>query len=188
MRIIAGSAKGRPILAPKGDLTRPTLDRVKESLFNILQFSVAGARVLDLYAGSGNLGLEALSRGAAHAVFNDADRQCAQLIRQNIERLGFSQSATVLQSDALQAISRLTGTLPFDIVFLDPPYLAGAQAALTALFTNGLISPNGIVTVEHDWNNPPTETAGLFRQIDRRKYGSTGISFFQHNQGKDSRP
>ena len=101
MRIIAGSARGRALLAPKGRNTRPTLDRVKESLFGILQFSIPGSRVLDLFAGSGNLGLEALSRGADFALFNDHDAKCCTIIRQNLEACGFPNKAMVTRTHGL---------------------------------------------------------------------------------------
>lgn len=179
MRIIAGSARGRQIIAPKGQATRPTLDRVKESLFGIIQFSLSGARVLDLYAGSGNLGLEALSRGASHAVFNDHSRECCEIIRRNLDTLGFSSRATVFQSDALSALDRLSGKEPFDIVFLDPPYRAGAQQALAALFLKGLVARDGQVIVEHAWSEPTEAVEGLFSCMDTRKYGDTGLSFFK---------
>lgn len=184
MRIIAGSARGRQIAAPKGLATRPTLDRVRESLFGILQFSLEGARVLDLYAGSGSLGLEALSRGAAYAVFNDRDRACGDIVRKNLETLGFSERALVLELDALAAIGRLAGQA-FDLVFLDPPYRDGAQRALAALFSQGLVAPGGRVVVEHAWQEPPEETPGLFARLDSRKYGDTGLSFFSAPAGKD---
>ena len=188
MRIIAGSARGRQILAPKGQATRPTLDRVKESLFGILQFSLMDARVLDLYAGSGNLGLEALSRGAGYAVFNDHSRDCCEIIKKNIETLGFSDRALVLQTEALLAIERLTGGAPFDLVFLDPPYRAGAQQALEALFSKGLIAERGQVIVEHALKEPPTPVAGLFACMDTRKYGDTGLSFFVADQTRKEDP
>ena len=186
MRIIAGSARGRQIFAPKGQLTRPTLDRVKESLFGILQFSLPNARVLDLFAGSGNLGLEALSRGSSYAVFNDHSRECCEIIRKNIDVLGFSSRAVVMQFEALSALERLTGKDPFDIVFLDPPYRAGAQQALEALFSKGLIAKGGSAVVEHALKEPPEAVEGLFSCVDTRKYGDTGLSFFvAHTGGKE---
>lgn len=185
MRIIAGAAKGRSIQAPKGDATRPTLDRVKESLFSIIQFSIAGARVLDLYAGSGNLALEALSRGAAYAVCNDHDALCCKVIKRNIESLGFTAQAEVLHMDALAAIRRMEGsTLPFDIVFLDPPYQQNVGAALQTLFEANLVALDGKVIVEHNWSQPPdaVQDRGMrsrMRLTDQRKYGDTGLSFFE---------
>ncbi|HWR23498.1 MAG TPA: 16S rRNA (guanine(966)-N(2))-methyltransferase RsmD [Feifaniaceae bacterium] len=187
MRIIAGSARGRQIFAPKGQATRPTLDRVKESLFGILQFSLPGARVLDLYAGSGSLGLEALSRGAGYAVFNDHSRECCGIIRKNIDLLGFSDRAAVTQYEALSALERLKGTEPFSIVFLDPPYRAGAQQALTSLFANGLVAEGGQAVVEHAWKEPPIPPEGC-TCVDTRKYGDTGLSFFAARTGGKEGP
>ncbi|MEL7603293.1 MAG: 16S rRNA (guanine(966)-N(2))-methyltransferase RsmD [Bacillota bacterium] len=178
MRIIAGTAKGREILTPKGRNTRPTLGRVKESLFGILQFSLDGARVLDLYAGSGSLGLEALSRGAAFAVFNDMDRGCCELISKNIDSLGFTGQASVMQMDALSAIARLAGGQAFDIAFLDPPYRMGAQQAIEELFRAGLVAPGGRVIVEHAWEDAPHTLGEQMICADVRKYGDTGLSFF----------
>ncbi len=187
MRIIAGAARGRPILAPKGRNTRPTLDRVKEALFGILQFSIPGARVLDLYAGSGNLGLEALSRGAAYAVFNDSDHGCCDIIRRNLDTLGFSDRAAVMQADALAAVNRLSGGQAFNLVFLDPPYRLGAQQAMEALFRAGLIGAGGQVIVEHAWEEPPHAVEPLMEHADTRKYGDTGLSFFvPPRNGKDA--
>lgn len=178
MRIIAGMARGRQILTPQGRNTRPTLGRVKESLFGILQFVLEGARVLDLFAGSGSLGLEALSRGAAFAVFNDMDRTCCELIRKNIGSLSFTDRSSVMQMDSLAAITRLTGGQAFDIAFLDPPYRMGAQQALEELFRTGLITVGGRVVVEHAWEDAPHAVEGLMICADVRKYGDTGLSFF----------
>ncbi len=178
MRIIAGSARGRTILAPKGQNTRPTLDRVRESLFGILQFRLENARVLDLFAGSGALGLEALSRGAACAVFNDQDRGCCNIIRKNIAALNMGNRSKVFTLPAMQAIAGLTGEMPFDIAFLDPPYAHNGQAEVAALFQNRLMAPDGLVIVEHDYHDPPEAVPGLFRLVDQRRYRETGISFF----------
>ena len=122
MRIIAGTKRGQAITAPKGRKTRPTLDRVRESLFGIIQFEVAGKTVLDLFAGSGSLGLEALSRGAEYAVFNDAARESVAIVRANVEKLGFTRQAAVYSLDyraAIQAAAR--AGFRFGLVFLDPP-------------------------------------------------------------------
>ena len=132
MRIIAGEARSRTILAPEGRDTRPTLDRVRENLFNILQWQCPGARVLDLFAGSGALALEALSRGAAEAVLADCDARAVRVERQNVEALGFSQRARVLQADWRETVRKLSAEgRSFQLVFLDPPY---AMEDLTAVF------------------------------------------------------
>lgn len=177
MRIIAGTAKGRPLLAPKGMDTRPTLARVKEALFGILQFQIPGARVLDLYAGSGSLGLEALSRGAQYVVFSDVSRDCCQIIKKNLQAFGFSQRADVLNMDAASALARLDA--PFDIALLDPPYTCGAQALLDLLFENGHMRSGGVAVVEHAWAHPPQERPGLYTRVKCKKYSDTGLSFFE---------
>ena len=150
MRIIAGTKRGQAIAAPKGRETRPTLDRVRESLFGIIQFEVAGKTVLDLFAGSGSLGLEALSRGAEYAVFNDAARESVAIVR-----------------------------FRFGLVFLDPPYRAGLlEETLVCLKTAGVLAPGCRVIAEHAANLPP-ETPEGFVLADRRKYGIAGLSIFE---------
>jgi 16S rRNA (guanine(966)-N(2))-methyltransferase RsmD len=156
------------------------LDRVKESLFNILQTHIAGARVLDLYAGSGNLGLEALSRGADFALFNDHERICVALIKKNLKTLGFENRARVMGLDALRAVESLVCELPFDIVFVDPPYKESALSALSALFENGLVAKGGRVVIEHAWALPPDPAPAEAYCTGRRKFGDTGLSFFIH--------
>ena len=126
MRIIAGTARGRTIETLKGQETRPTTDRVKESLFSILQPRLSGAHVLDLFAGSGALGLEAISRGAAHAILADRSMESVRLIRRNADRLGLAQSCTVLHGDYVYVLKRLHAEgRRFNIVILDPPYKSG---------------------------------------------------------------
>lgn len=179
MRIIAGSKRGQTFAAPKGMDTRPTLDRIKESLFGILQFDIAGRRVLDLFAGSGNLGLEALSRGAEYALFNDHGRESAAVIRGNVAKLGFEHSAKVLCLDYLSAIRMAAGDGPgFDLVFLDPPYRAGlVEQAMAAMLEEGVLRAGARVIVEHAGKLPP-ETPQGFTLADRRAYGDTALSFY----------
>lgn len=183
MRIIAGTKRGQPIAAPKGRDTRPTLDRVKESLFGIIQFDIAGKTVLDLFAGSGNLGLEALSRGAEHAVFNDAARESVAAVRANTAKLGFSEQATVYALDyraAIQAAAR--AGFRFGLVFLDPPYRAGLlEEALAALAAAGVLAPDCLIIAEHAAALPP-ETPQGFVLADRRKYGIAGLSIFKEER------
>ncbi len=178
MRIIAGTCRGRRIASPKGLNTRPTLTRIKESLFSKLQFALQGARVLDLYAGSGSLGLEALSRGACYVVFNDKDPGCCSIIKNNLETLGLAQYALVLQLDALAALTHLEKGKAFDFVFLDPPYKSSAQKALEKLFGLGLVAEGGLAVVEHIWAERPQAVDSLMELDDIRKYGDKGLSFF----------
>ena len=178
VRIIAGTCKGRPIQAPKGMDTRPTLDRVKESLFGIIQFQLYGKNVLDLFAGSGNLGLEALSRGANFAAFNDMSRDAVKVIRANIEKLGFEQKSVVMNTDFVQAIHSLSQR-KFDIVFLDPPYRAGLmEKALNELGESGILADDAMVIAEHDAHIAP-ENTGKLELYDRRIYRDTALSFYR---------
>lgn len=121
MRVISGSARGKQLLSVPGMSTRPTTDRVKESIFNIVQFSVPGAKVLDLFAGTGQMGIEALSRGASETIFVDADKVAAGIIRKNIEGARVADRSTILCQDFHGCLSQLKNK-KFDIIFLDPPY------------------------------------------------------------------
>ena len=177
MRIIAGSLKGRRLHAPGGADTRPTLDRVKEALFGILQLEVPQSRVLDLFSGSGNLGFEAISRGARHAVLCDQSRSAADLIRKNAEELGVADKVTIVCSDYRQLLLR-SGLEPFDIVFLDPPYGSDmAQTAAEMILQRNLLNQGGVIVIEHDLKHPPLPVAGLMRIRDTRRYGSVHLSF-----------
>ena len=143
MRIISGTARGRKLVAPEGELTRPTSDMVKEAMFSILQFRLAGQRVLDLFAGSGQLGLEALSRGAQSAVFVDCRSACASVIRGNIAAAGFEDNSRVVCSDFVPFL-RSCRVGEFGIILLDPPY--GGEllnSALTHIVESGILSPDG---------------------------------------------
>lgn len=181
MRIITGRARGARLKAPKGmTVTRPTSDRVKESLYSILGSMVVGRTVLDVFAGTGSLGLEALSRGAASAVFLDAST--AAIIRENIQHCHFKQEADVLDGDAFASLARLAHQgRTFDLVFCDPPYYKGLwQRALIAFDTGSLLAEDAILVVEHggDEDDVP-ELASLVR-VDHRRYGkTTQLSFFQ---------
>lgn len=177
MRIIAGEHRGRTLIAPKGLDTRPTLDRVRESLFNILMPRLLGARVLDLFAGSGALGLEALSRGAAQAVFVDSAREAQVAVAKNIEALDVLDRAKLLRCDWQAAISRLrVDGAQFDLVFLDPPYrLDEAGRMLESLRVSGLLSAHALVIYEHAKGLSPNTDA--WHVADTRRYGDTIITF-----------
>ena len=178
MRIIAGEARSRQIKAPEGRDTRPTLDRVRENMFNILRMRVPGARVLDLFAGSGALSLEAVSRGASFAVMVDHDRAAVAAEKANVEALRFGDRTRVLPVDWKRAIALLQAEQQrFDLVFLDPPYamrdMTEVMKALTPLMTE-----EGLVVLEHQADVMPATAAG-YRMTDSRKYGYVGVSFFE---------
>ena len=178
MRIIAGSARGRTFDAPVGRDTRPTLDRVKEAIFGSIQFQVPGATVLDLFSGSGNMGLEALSRGAAEAICVDASPICAALIRKNGEKLGLTEGLQVMNTDYRAALSALKAQRKqADLVFLDPPYASGFAAdAVESLFREKLLRSNGTVIVEHAWDQPPALEDGPWEVSRVKKYGVCGVT------------
>ena len=181
MRIIAGTARGRRFDAPKGMDTRPTLDRVKEALFGSIQFEIPESNVLDLFSGSGNLGLEAASRGASKVVCNDHNRDCAEQIRQNAKLLALDSVVQVTCKDyasCLNDLARLGER--FDFVFLDAPYQNGtAQAAADQIFALELLKEDGRVIIEHAGNLPPSLTTPLAKRTQTKRYGSCAISIFK---------
>lgn len=151
MRIITGSARGTNLTAPEGLTTRPTSERAKMGVFNILQFEISGRRVLDLFAGSGQMGLEALSRGAAYAVFADINQDAMQCIQQNIVRTHMETRSRACLGDYKQILHSLNGTDPFDLIFLDPPYRANClDNAVYLLYKNRLIANNAYIVCETD--------------------------------------
>ena len=172
MRVIAGAYKGRRLQAPRGSETRPTSDRVREALFSILG-DVSGLRVLDLYAGSGALGIEALSRGAAEAVFVESDRRAADAIRSNLRAVG-DPDAIVWVGDALAYLKRAPTETPFDLVFADPPYSSATQVGegLSELLPP-LLTQGSLTVTESDKRAPLPLTLPL---ADERVYGDTRIA------------
>lgn len=184
MRIISGSARGRRLLSPKNSLIRPTADRVKESLFNILNFHVASyenCRALDIFAGTGNLGLEALSRGAAYAFFIDNHKESVALVIKNLRMLGFDDRGRVIEREALSALRSLDKMkAPFQLVFVDPPYWQGlSEKVLEFLATSALIDEYSLVIVETSSNELLPTAFDNLREFDRRVYGDTAIVFFR---------
>lgn len=177
MRIIAGEKKSRKIEAPEGQETRPTADRIKEAMFSILQNRLYDARVLDLYAGSGALSLEALSRGAGQAVLVDKSFKACRVIRQNIETLGYQEKTQLLNMEDRKAIEWLEKEgRQFDLIFLDPPYRLETTAICQRL-AEKLMADGGLILCEHDRKTPPETPDGLELR-DRREYGITGLTFF----------
>ena len=179
MRIIGGKYRSRVLAEFPGEDVRPTSDRAKESLFNILALKLQGARVLDLFAGSGSLGLECLSRGAKEVIFNDFSKDSLAIVRKNLTALKIpvnGEEAKITQSDYLSCLSVMRGK--FDVVFLDPPYRFDyGKSALEMIAKRGLLSENGVAVYERD-RAFEGEIDGL-EQYDERKYGKTYITFFR---------
>lgn len=182
MRIIAGSAKKRVLTVPRGWTGRPTADRVKESLFNILGELVLESRFLDLFAGTGNVGIEALSRGARKAVFVEQDRRAVQAVNKNLDLTGFSQCATVLSQDVITAIKWLAAKKEtFDLIFLDPPYGYGHEVTVVSqLGSSKLLTSEGLVVAESSKREVLPGTIGNLKLFRQEKYGDTMLSFFAY--------
>jgi 16S rRNA (guanine(966)-N(2))-methyltransferase RsmD len=180
MRIVAGQARGRKLVAPSGRDVRPTADRVREALFSALGTAVEGARVLDLFAGSGALGLEALSRGAASALFVDSSGRALEAVRRNLDATGFAERARVIRGDALRVLSRLRRDgARFDLVFLDPPYASELRSsALDRLAEPGLLDRSARVVIEQRADQPVPAIAGL-RIIASKRYGGTALTLME---------
>jgi 16S rRNA (guanine966-N2)-methyltransferase len=177
MRIIAGSRRGHTIFAPKGLDTRPTSDRVRENVFNIVAPWVEGARVLDLYAGSGAMGLEALSRGAEAAVFVEADPEALRAIERNLDKLRLT-GARVVRGDATTGLAQEAGAgRKYDLVLADPPYSMTDYAPLSRYFPS-VLADYGLLVVETAARVEP-ELPGLSVRTSRR-YGSTRVTVFEH--------
>lgn len=176
-RIVAGSARGRRLRVPDGLGTRPTSEKVRGAVFNVLGQFFEGGAVLDLYAGSGALALEALSRGCERALCVEADRRAAEAIRANAAALGFADRVEVRQGRVEALLPRLPGG--FALAFVDPPYAEGPGAALAGL--GALVAPGGLVVAEHDAKAPPADRVGPLALVDRRAFGGTGISIYRRD-------
>lgn len=177
MRIISGEARGRRLFAPDGMETRPTADRVREALFNIIRGEVDGAYVLDLFAGSGALALEAISRGAAHAVMCDCSKKAADVIRRNIDLMRAQDRTTLITGDWKTALS--AGRAPYTLVFLDPPYRMAdvyAQAA-NSLLSAGLLAEDALIVMEHSADAAVSGLTPPLYVADTRTYRDTAVSF-----------
>jgi 16S rRNA (guanine(966)-N(2))-methyltransferase RsmD len=182
MRVIGGAAKGRRLLAPKGQAVRPTADRVKESLFNILPRDFSGMKVLDLFAGTGNLSIEALSRGADHAVLVDSSERSVAVIKENLRRLSFATKTEVWVAPAARSLRALARRKEsFDIIFLDPPYDQGlAKRSLAIIAQCNLLDDSGTIVVEHSAREALQRRYDSLELHDERRYGDTLLSFYKH--------
>jgi 16S rRNA (guanine(966)-N(2))-methyltransferase RsmD len=182
MRVIGGHDRGRHLRAPRGLRTRPTADRVRVTLFDILGPAIAGRRVLDLFAGTGAVGIEALSRGAARAVFVERDRDALRALRGNLAALGVPrEAARIVAGDAASVLASLAGSEPpFDLVFLDPPYAGDLASKLLArLVGTPLLQDGSEVVVQHFTKTPPRVPAGLVARREPRRFGETTLTFLR---------
>ncbi|MDA8441310.1 MAG: 16S rRNA (guanine(966)-N(2))-methyltransferase RsmD [Peptococcaceae bacterium] len=179
MRIIGGRARGRTLKSLGGLNTRPTSDKVKEAIFNVLSVKLQAAQVLDLFAGSGALGLEALSRGADFAVLVEKSRQACEIIQANAALTGLTSQVKLYNRDALQVLKSLSGE-KFDLVFVDPPYRQGlALISLAMLGEGNYLGPNGVIIVETSREEQiPVEIANLSLR-KRARYGDTEVWYYQ---------
>jgi 16S rRNA (guanine(966)-N(2))-methyltransferase RsmD len=178
MRVIAGRYKGRRLKAPAWEGLRPTSDRLKETLFNVLGEAAEGARVLDGFAGSGALGIEALSRGASHVTFVDDDRRAAALIEENLRHCGISGGYVIIRGSFAGAVRRVPADQAFDLVVLDPPYeYANLSEAFAA--AEGCLSPDGLLVLEHARRRDVPEQGASFRRIRVVTAGDSALSFYR---------
>jgi 16S rRNA (guanine(966)-N(2))-methyltransferase RsmD len=185
VRVIAGTARGVPLRAPRGRGTRPITDRVKETLFGILGDRVPESRFLDLYAGSGAVGIEALSRGAAAVTFVEHGREAIAALRDNLARTHLGAAASVHVTDVLRFLAGAASEPPFDLVVLDPPYEERAiLAPLERLAPH--LAPGATVVVKHFWRTQVPEPAGLVRRRERR-FGETTLTFLARPDERDPR-
>lgn len=181
MRVISGSARGRRLKELPGMDTRPTTDKVKESLFNIIQFDIEGRRVLDLFGGTGQLGIEALSRGAARCTFVDMSRQAAAVIRDNVQSVGFSEVSRVHQGDAVAFLSSCRET--FDLIFLDPPYETELlEQCLQMIAKFDILSEYGIIICESATHRQLPDLRAPYEKGREYRYGKIKLTAY-HRQG-----
>jgi 16S rRNA (guanine966-N2)-methyltransferase len=190
MRVIAGTYRSRILKSLKGLALRPTSDRLRETLFNVLGPAIAGARFVDVFAGTGAVGIEALSRGAAEVVFIEKHPPAAALIRKNLESLGVRSGVTVLGADALRGLEKLAvkhtaASRPFDFVFLDPPYAAAEEYArvLRVLGSAPFLAPGSVIVAEHHKKFDLPAHAGALTRFRVLKQGDAALSFYRHGPG-----
>lgn len=184
MRIIAGKARGRKLLSPEGMGTRPTLDRIKESIFNIIQGKVSGAKVIDVFAGTGSLGLEAASRGAEKCYLIDKGDVTFSLLKQNIENLKFEDCCEAFRLDSYEALRRFSNNGEiFDLIFIDPPYCKEMIPEAVELITKGnLLKEDGLIVTKIDTIEEIYKGNGIINLYDVRKYGNTTVCFYDFRE------
>lgn len=182
MRVIAGKAKGRNLLSPVGMGTRPTLDRIKESIFNIIQNNVYGRTALDVFAGTGSLGLEAVSRGAKECYLVDKGKETYGFLKQNVQNLHFEQECKCLNMDSYEALRYFgNNNITFDLIFVDPPYRKDMiPPAIEIITDKKLLSKDGIIVSKIDSIEEIYEGNNEIKLVDHRKYGNTTICIYRY--------
>lgn len=182
MRVIAGEFKNRRLRMPVGVRMRPTADRVKEGMFSVLGADLNGRIVLDLYAGSGSLGIEALSRGARHCTFVETHRQCLRALAENLLALGLKARSRIVRSPVEKALGRGAGTgTKFDICLADPPYFQGdTKNLLQLVVSSAILTPSALLVVEHHRDTTIPGIQGALELRTTKRYGDSAVSFFIH--------
>lgn len=183
VRVVAGSAKGRPLKSVPGMGTRPTTDKVKEAIFSMIGPYFDGGTVLDLFAGTGGLGIEALSRGMGRAVFIDMESKSIETVKANLKSTGFESNAEIYRNEAGRAIKALEKRkYIFDLVFLDPPYrMKNGDALMTEMATRGLLSTGALLVLEYESSYSYPEEITEFLHLRTAKYGETAVSIYEYN-------
>jgi len=185
MRVITGSARGRRLKELEGMETRPTTDRVKEGMFNVLQFDIEGRRVLDLFAGTGQLGIECLSRGAVSAVFVDRRADAVKLIRENLKITELSDRARVVSGDSMEYLKSLREK--FDVILLDPPYEAGLlEPAIAHIAKFDILTPHGIIVAEHPAGKVLPALSAPYRLHRTYRYGKIGMTLYRRSANEEN--
>lgn len=179
MRVIAGEKRGVQLVSPPGDDIRPTYDRVREAVFGKLQFALAGMTVLDLFAGSGAMGIEALSRGAAFVYFVDRNERAVLTVKRNVAKAKYEEKCKIVKNDYISALKLFKNGIQFDIVFIDPPYASGYyEKALIALDEEKLLKPGALAVLESD--GTLDFTLGNYTESKTKKYGKTTITYLEY--------
>ena len=179
MRIISGDLKGRRLNTPRDNSIRPTTDKVKEAIFNMVMPHIEDAMVIDLFSGTGNLGLEAISRGAKHCTFGDKARESLQLTKENIKYCQVEDQTTLISGDFERILERISEKA--DIIFLDPPYKEGlVESCLEKISELDLLSEEGVLVIEHGKREILADSIGLFVKIKEKRYGTILVSLFAH--------
>lgn len=176
MRVITGSARGMSLKTLEGETTRPTTEKVKEAVFSAIQFEIEGRRVLDLFAGSGQMGIEALSRGAESAVFVDSNKNAISIVKQNVERTGFADKSQIVQMDSMGFLNMNVRT--YDVVFIDPPYSTGLLEKALERVTD-YVAEGGIVICEYPFKDELPETVEGLSVYRSYKYSKTAVTIYR---------